>query len=444
LCVECLRDYLLANYKEAHQYPIRCCCDHACREQIAYRDVSLVLTEEQMAVYDKFSIRSAFDSTKSAVPIYCPLAGCSFLMLLDQEALRNPELTCLHCNKKFCAKCSVAWHEGLTCDAYMAGRGDNETRRANELALEDLLKEKNWFRCPECGQIIERSSGCNHITHFANQGCTTKEGATHFCALCSALLDSQHNTNEKGSDVCHFPEGYFGPCRVAKANPDALSAQARALMREAQIEHQEGLGDVPLNVGWQRAQLRRYERQRRFNAACPCLQSCCGTCCINWTCQKIAAYTFAILFWLVCEWALLGDWIFTAYWCWKGCPGRTGATPHAAKVGVLSMLIISGLGVLHHVLCLLTFGCALLATICRRRVVGEWILNAAPTYAVTSMCIMLVTHYFPQFVLGVVVGQRFGYSKFLLYSVAWKGILTNGAVCLCCSLFACRSRSSSE
>jgi hypothetical protein len=437
LCIECLRDYLLANYKEAHQYPIRCCCDHACREQLDYRDVSLVLTEEQMIVYDKFSIRSAFDSNKSAIPIYCPLAGCSFLMLLEQEALRNPQLTCLQCHRSFCAKCSVVWHAGLTCEAYMQTRADHETCRANEALLEDLLKAKNWFRCPECGQVIERSSGCNHITHFANQGCTTKDGATHFCALCSALLDSQHNTNEKGSDVCHFPEGYFGPCRIAKANPDALSPQARVLLQEALQEHADvGLGGVNLNLHAQRAEMRRYERQRRFNRACPCLRPCCGTCCINWTCQKIAAFTAAFVCWLVCEWAIVGDWALTTWWYTQGCPGKSGYAPHAPSVGVLSMLAISGIGVLHHTICLLALVCALLSAVCRRRGVLDFVLDAAPSQALGSMCIMLVTHYFPQFVLGVLLGRQLGFSRYLLYSVAWKGLITNGALFMCCLLIS--------
>lgn len=83
-CTECLTQYLMSNLKDQRKYPLRC-FHPKCPEQIDYLDIKRALAPEDIATYDKFTIRCAFDSTTNSRPFYCPLADCDAMMILEME-----------------------------------------------------------------------------------------------------------------------------------------------------------------------------------------------------------------------------------------------------------------------------------------------------------------------------------------------------------------------
>jgi len=91
-----------------------------------------------------------------------------------------------------------------------------------------MIEKEKWQACPSCGAMIEKTEGCNHITHKACQGSLT--GRTDFCYCCSYKLDGEGHRFEEGTNppVLHFPNGIFKDCRIVLANTD----EAKAIMIE--------------------------------------------------------------------------------------------------------------------------------------------------------------------------------------------------------------------
>jgi len=94
--------------------------------------------------------------------------------------------------------------------------------------LETLAKTEHWVHCPACSQLIERTGGCNHMSHFRNQGCKGGMGedreATHFCSLCMMVLGGPHHKTEPDGETLHFPWGLFKDCRVVAAQKAGVPA----------------------------------------------------------------------------------------------------------------------------------------------------------------------------------------------------------------------------
>lgn len=95
---------------------------------------------------------------------YCPFKDCSAMMLIlenEEEGVMR-EAECPVCHRLFCAGCCVAWHCGVSCEEFQSL---NESEREREdLLLRELAEEKKWKRCPQCKFLVEKISGCLHIT----------------------------------------------------------------------------------------------------------------------------------------------------------------------------------------------------------------------------------------------------------------------------------------
>ena len=85
-----------------------------------------------------------------------------------------------------------------------------------------MVKKEQWSDCPKCGFVIEKTGGCNHMTH---KGCTKTNTVynnvkrTDFCYLCKKLLVHKQDGSGWKYDVdgkLHFPNGVFKPCIYSK------------------------------------------------------------------------------------------------------------------------------------------------------------------------------------------------------------------------------------
>lgn len=103
---------------------------------------------------------------------YCPYKDCSELLLKDTPEIGSSsgetfkQSECPNCRRLFCAQCGVTWHAGLDCNEYQ--RLSPSEREQDDLKLLKLAKEKQWQRCPKCKSIVERESGCTHMTCRCN------------------------------------------------------------------------------------------------------------------------------------------------------------------------------------------------------------------------------------------------------------------------------------
>ena len=63
-------------------------------------------------------------------------------------------------------KCNKKPHEGRTCEEEQARIEREEEANVNDGLLNDLAVAEGMQRCPKqsCGVMVDRSSGCNHMT----------------------------------------------------------------------------------------------------------------------------------------------------------------------------------------------------------------------------------------------------------------------------------------
>lgn len=136
----------------------------------------------------------------ATVAMYCPKVSCGVLIILGDllshqmyEATRhglhldfrldddddddgNPLKTvgpigCPSCNSELCFQCRSEWHPGMTCNQYqycVSKHADSITK---------FCRQMNWMRCYECGHVVEKKMGCNHIVCICG---------AQFCYLCGA------------------------------------------------------------------------------------------------------------------------------------------------------------------------------------------------------------------------------------------------------------------
>jgi len=107
----------------------------------------------------------------------------------DETDLLEPEhlkLICEKCEGETCFSCGLSYHYPATCD---------QVKKWEEKSKDDS-ETKNWLEantkpCPKCNTLIEKNSGCNHMT------CRKAECRYEFCWLCL-----QHTTSHLGHANC--------------------------------------------------------------------------------------------------------------------------------------------------------------------------------------------------------------------------------------------------
>ncbi|KAG1669190.1 hypothetical protein FOA52_001441 [Chlamydomonas sp. UWO 241] len=84
----------------------------------------------------------------STFPVQCPSPGCKQIL-----AHRDVNTLLRH---------SPAHLQGFTCEAFQAL--PPHLRSAEDAALLQLSDMQRWKQCPRCSHMIERISGCSHMT----------------------------------------------------------------------------------------------------------------------------------------------------------------------------------------------------------------------------------------------------------------------------------------
>ena len=206
--LECFTNQCLSA--DAKDIPIICL---HCQAPIPFSELEAVLTREQ---FDKL-LENSFSQHVSTRPQkyqYCPTAGCDQIYEVStsipappaspasdkddngSDSANNEIFTCPTCLTQTCTKCSAVSHEGLTCAQYKS------TILADDDALASWKRKNDARDCPNCGVIIQKSEGCNHMT--------CRICKVHICWVCMKVFKKggqvyEHLTEEHGG--C-FEEGY--------------------------------------------------------------------------------------------------------------------------------------------------------------------------------------------------------------------------------------------
>lgn len=125
------------------------------------RELRSLITEEVYIARLAKSVNHAEAAIKNSV--HCKHPDC--IGWVEVDALVT-KYRCPVCLKENCIKCK-ACHEGKTCEEfYYESNADARKVRDDNLTaaqIRKLISQKQAMPCPQCGVVIQKTAGCNHM-----------------------------------------------------------------------------------------------------------------------------------------------------------------------------------------------------------------------------------------------------------------------------------------
>ena len=136
--------------------PFQCC-----RQQV---DVGILADYLPRAFVDQYRLLILELGTPNAE--YCSNRTCG--RFLPPSLPRGPDtIQCSQCNHLTCRHCRDAAHGNTECPADLDAQ-----------MFRTLAASRGWKACPQCRKMVEKTSGCNHMS------CTCR---AQFCYKCGRL-----------------------------------------------------------------------------------------------------------------------------------------------------------------------------------------------------------------------------------------------------------------
>jgi len=196
-CVSCLSKMLGVGLKDRSLLPLRCC-----KKMVEIGDEVDITLSSMLPEKGRLKYQEAMMLHGARQVMYCPNVRCGILIILDAMAshgdvkamrhgwhtevdvseeaanscvLSSSPIGCPRCQQAICFKCRSEWHEGMTCPQYQffASKIVDEVTK--------FCRKMGWMRCFDCGHVVEKKAGCNHITCFCG---------SQFCYLCGGKWGS--------------------------------------------------------------------------------------------------------------------------------------------------------------------------------------------------------------------------------------------------------------
>jgi IBR domain, a half RING-finger domain len=194
---KCLVSLIQRASMDESSFPPRCC-----RQAIPRDSFIPFIAREVREIFEKAS--NEF-STRPRDRVYCSNATCSeFLGAGSTGSTSRRTMACPECDRSTCSVCRGPAHPSSTACRQDEGTG----------AIQSLMEENKWQRCPECHRVVELTYGCFHIT------CVCR---AQFCYQCS---------------------GTWKTCKCLQWDERLLLAEAERRV-DAEIESGFGLGIPP-------------------------------------------------------------------------------------------------------------------------------------------------------------------------------------------------------
>jgi len=224
-CHECLGQLFLTALSDESLLPVRC-CGIPINPNLCY-----VLLSPSNA--KRFSEKQLEHSTTNKM--YCPNPRCSFLILLDFADPTKTEFPCPSrtCQTTVCVRCRSLSHRGQTCEERAAL--SEEKKDQDMAAILKLASEKQWQRCRQCGQMVDLTHGCHHMT------CRCGHNFCYRCGVQWKQCNCQHWTeillfseaNRQVADLEAAEGRQFRP----REREEAVREAARGLRLNETCEH---------------------------------------------------------------------------------------------------------------------------------------------------------------------------------------------------------------
>jgi hypothetical protein len=160
-CLECLDRLVKISVKDKDPLGNLVCKIDRCNKPFTEDELKTIIKDKN--TLEKVKDLSAEQCIMRDPSVkHCPTANCKFMYFYADKQAKA--VTCPQCNKTHCANCLKSHDTSLSCD------------HADKKLLEKWQKAHGARQCPSCDVVIEKNSGCNHMTC---QNCTHQ-----FCWVC--------------------------------------------------------------------------------------------------------------------------------------------------------------------------------------------------------------------------------------------------------------------
>lgn len=143
-CGDCVERMFRTAITEAGSWPPKC-CNQNFRSQDAVRLLSPNLRAD---------IAAKREELEDTHPVFCHSERCSAYIGPSRRDRVENTARCTKCQQKTCMSCGKKAH--ANSHRCSKDKGTEQVR--------DLAKKEGWMKCSRCKRIIERKSGCNHLT----------------------------------------------------------------------------------------------------------------------------------------------------------------------------------------------------------------------------------------------------------------------------------------
>ena len=139
-CADCIATLFEEATKHESRFPPKCCS-----QPIPLVLVKPYLTPASILLFERKTVEFA-----TLNRTYCSKEDCN--AFIEPTYVKDSTATCQDCYQQTCTTCKRKGHEG-----------DCPEDRDIQILVKTAA-EKGWQRCFKCRRIVERLSGCNHMT----------------------------------------------------------------------------------------------------------------------------------------------------------------------------------------------------------------------------------------------------------------------------------------
>ncbi|KAI1632155.1 hypothetical protein F4809DRAFT_653488 [Biscogniauxia mediterranea] len=160
LCIDCTNLSIASQTQNGLLNQLTC---PECSERLDYEEVQRCTSTDVFARYHALTVEQLITKVRNFA--WCPL-GCGNGQVHDTGD-KQPLVLCLSCERQFCFRHRVAWHNDYTCDEYDSFLADPQNFRSKAQAARLMSEESATNRifkaltkpCPRCRRPIQKNGG---------------------------------------------------------------------------------------------------------------------------------------------------------------------------------------------------------------------------------------------------------------------------------------------
>eukprot|EP00455_Lapot_gusevi_P003632 TRINITY_DN11476_c0_g1_i5.p1 TRINITY_DN11476_c0_g1~~TRINITY_DN11476_c0_g1_i5.p1 ORF type:complete len:506 (+),score=147.27 TRINITY_DN11476_c0_g1_i5:59-1519(+) len=170
LCVDCFSEGIKICLREKRLFK---CPNAQCKQMATSRSVTAALGRDIGFQYAGVEQKQMVMELEGLW--HCLTPDCPNSILIAKDELRTGRYKCAACNKVYCVRCNVEWHDGSSCEQYQKWKKENDQ---GDKLFDQMVRNGDVRSC-ECGAKFVKEDGCE---------CVTCRCGRKMCWICGKFL----------------------------------------------------------------------------------------------------------------------------------------------------------------------------------------------------------------------------------------------------------------